>query len=135
MCTLSLWISYGLPYPMKPFKLMTFGSKHIDKLFNCHPLLQQYYVNDFISQLEVLKGKERVSVPSHRSCWGFPAGTNGKEPACPCRRHKRPGFASWVGKIPWRRVWQPTPVFLPGKSHGQRSLESYSPWGHRVGHD
>ena len=43
---------------MKPFKLMTFGSKHIDKLFNCHPLLQQYYVNDFISQLEVLKGKE-----------------------------------------------------------------------------
>jgi len=34
----------------------------------------------------------------------------------------------WVGKIPWRRAWQPTPVFLPGKSHGQRVLESYNPW-------
>jgi len=37
----------------------------------------------------------------------------------------------WVGKIPWRRKWQPTPVFLPGKSHGQRSLVGYSPWGHK----
>ena len=35
----------------------------------------------------------------------------------------------WVGKTPWRREWQPTPVFLPGKSHGQRSLVDYSPWG------
>ena len=39
----------------------------------------------------------------------------------------RPGFDPWVGKIPWRRKWQPTPVFLPGESHGQRSLEGYSP--------
>ena len=40
-------------------------------------------------------------------------------------------FDSWVGKIPWRRKWQPTPVFLPGKSHGQRSLMGYNPWGHK----
>ena len=38
---------------------------------------------------------------------------------------------TWVGKIPWRRKWQPTPVFLPGESHGQRSLEGYSPQGHK----
>ena len=38
---------------------------------------------------------------------------------------------SWVRKIPWRRKWQPTPVFLPGKSHDQRSLAGYSPWGHK----
>ena len=38
---------------------------------------------------------------------------------------------SWIGKIPWRRAWQPTPVFLPGESHGQRSLEGYSQWGHK----
>ena len=38
------------------------------------------------------------------------------------------GFDSWVGKIPWRRKWQSTPVFLPGKSHRQRNLVSYSPW-------
>ena len=43
----------------------------------------------------------------------------------------RPGFDSWLGKIPWRREQLPTPVFLPGESHGQRSLEGYSPWGHK----
>ena len=40
-------------------------------------------------------------------------------------------FDSWVRKIPWRRKWQPTPVFLPGESQGQRSLAGYSPWGHK----
>ena len=40
-----------------------------------------------------------------------------------------PGFNPWVGKIPWRKKWQHTPVFLPGESHGQRSLAGYSPWG------
>ena len=49
---------------------------------------------------------------------------------------RRPRFDPWVGKIPWKRSWQPTPVFLPGESHGQRSLAGYSPWGHkRVWHD
>jgi len=52
----------------------------------------------------------------------FPGGSDGKESACQCRRHRRRGFRPWVGKIPWRRKWQPTPVFLPGESHGQRSL-------------
>ena len=41
------------------------------------------------------------------------------------------GVHLWVGKIPWRRKWQPTPVFLPGESHGQRSLAGYSPQGHK----
>ena len=41
------------------------------------------------------------------------------------------GFNPWVGKIPWRREWQPTSVFLPGESHGQRRLVGYSPWGHK----
>ena len=61
--------------------------------------------------------------------WGFQGDANGKEPTYQCRRHKRHRFDPWVGKIPWRRAWQPTPVFLPGESHGQRSLEGYSPWG------
>ena len=50
---------------------------------------------------------------------------NGKEPACECRRHKTRNFDPWVGKIPWRRTWLPTPLFLPGESHGQRSLTGY----------
>ena len=49
---------------------------------------------------------------------------------------RRPGFDHWVKKIPWRKIWQPTPVFLPRESHGQKSLAGYSPWGcKRVGHD
>ena len=59
----------------------------------------------------------------------FLGGTSGKEPACQCRRFKRHGFDPWVGKISWRRAWQPTPAFLPGKFHGQGSLAGYSPWG------
>ena len=62
---------------------------------------------------------------------GPSGGANGKEPACQCRRCKRCGFSPWVGKMPWRRTWQPTPVFLPGGSHGQRSLEGYSSQGHK----
>ena len=49
-----------------------------------------------------------------------------KESTCQCRRR---GFNPWVRKIPWRREWQPTSVFLPGESHGERSLTGYSPWG------
>ena len=45
----------------------------------------------------------------------FPGGTSSKEPACQCGRHKRHGFDPRVRKIPWRRAWQPTPVFLPGE--------------------
>ena len=53
--------------------------------------------------------------------------TSGKVPACQCRGCTRYGFDPWIGKIPWRMAWQPTPVVLPGESHGQRSLAGYSP--------
>ena len=59
---------------------------------------------------------------------GLPWWLRGKEFICQCRRH---GFDPWVGKVPWRRKWQPTPVFLPGKSHGQRGWVGYSPWDHK----
>jgi len=52
---------------------------------------------------------------------GFPRWLSGKEFACQYRRHRRLGFYPWVRKIPWRRKWQPTPVFLPRKFHGQRT--------------
>ena len=53
---------------------------------------------------------------------------SGKRSACQCRRG---GFSPWVGMIPWRRKWQPTLEFLPGKSHEQRSMAGYSPWGQK----
>ena len=45
-----------------------------------------------------------------------------------CLQCRRPGFNPWIGTIPWRRQWHPTPVLLPRKSHGLRSLAGYSPW-------
>ena len=55
----------------------------------------------------------------------------GKESTCQCRKYKKLGFDPWVGKIPWRRKWQPTPVFLPERFHGQKTLAGPSPWGHK----
>ena len=52
---------------------------------------------------------------------------NGEESICQCRRHRRCEFDPWVGKLSWRRKWQPTPVFLPGEAHGQGSLAGYNP--------
>ena len=57
---------------------------------------------------------------------GLPWWLSCRESAC---QFRRPGFDPWVGKVPWRRAWQPTPKFLSGKSHGQRSLVGYSLWG------
>ena len=70
------------------------------------------------------KKKGKAKLPSQ----GFPGG---KESSCKFLRCGRCGFSSWVRKIPWRRKQQLTPLFLPGKFHGQRSLVGYSPWGHK----
>ena len=59
----------------------------------------------------------------------FPGGTSGKEYTCQCRRCKRDEFDPWARMIFWRKAWQPSPIFLPGESHGQRSPAGYSPWG------
>jgi len=57
--------------------------------------------------------------------YSFPGGSDSKESAC---NAERPRFDPWVRKISWRSEWLPTPVFLPGEFHGQRSLAGYSPW-------
>ena len=69
-------------------------------------------------------------------CWeinchnsGLPGGSVGKESTC--NAEDLGSINPWSGRIPWRKAWQPTPVFLPGESHGQRSLAGCSPWGHK----
>ena len=62
---------------------------------------------------------------------GFPGAASGKEPSCKNRRHKRSRFYYWAGKIPCRRAWLTTSVFLLRESHGQRSLAGYMPKGHK----
>ena len=81
-------------------------------------------------QASVTKSRTRLSNQTTTVCKMLPDGSVGKESAC---QYRRCGFDPWVGKFPWRRKWLPTPVFLPGKSHGQRSLAGYSAVGHRVG--
>ena len=75
-----------------------------------------------------------VKAKSSRTLWGFPDGSvvnnlpTMQETACQCRRHE---FDPRVRKISWRSAWQPTLVFLPGESHGHRSLVGYTPWGRK----
>ena len=66
---------------------------------------------------------------------GFPGGANGEESAYQRRGRKRHWLDPGSGRSPWRTAWQPTPVFLPGESLGQRSLEGYTPLDCRVGHN
>ena len=81
-------------------------------------------------------GWEKVAcVLSHFSCVWLIGGDSGKESSCQCRRPKKWEFDPWIGKIPRRRVWQPTPVFFPGESHGQSSLVSYGPWSAKRKHE
>ena len=77
---------------------------------------------------------EQSNSEEHKVGWWLP-GTGAsqaapvvKNPPCQYRRRR---LDPWVGKIPWKRKWQPTPVFLPGASPGQRSLAGYSPWAHK----
>ena len=69
---------------------------------------------------------------SHR---GFPGGSSGNEPACKYRRPKTCRFNPWVEKIPWKRAWQPAPVFLPGEFHAQKSLAGWSIGSQRIKYD
>ena len=67
-----------------------------------------------------------ICLHTHIINMSFPGGSDGKESTC----HVGTTSSPWIRKIPWRRAWQPTPVFLPGEAHEQRSLVGYSPWGY-----
>ena len=69
---------------------------------------------------------EQGTICMRTNLCGLPWWLSGEESVCQCRRC---GLNPWVRKIPWRRKWQPSSVFLPGKSHGHRSLAGYSSWG------
>ena len=99
--------------------------------------ISQIHSERHYDSLILLINDQSLNVHMFSNIYGFLGGARGKEPTCQCKRRKRGRFDPWVRKIPWRRKWQPTPVFLPGgESHGQRSLGSYGPWGRkRVGHD
>ena len=74
-----------------------------------------------LTKLETLLDQRKVYLGTLKG-----GGASDKEPTGQYRRHKNHGFNPWVRKIPWRRAWQPIPIFLPGESHGQRSLLDYT---------
>ena len=101
-------------------------------------LLSVYVLRWYYLYWLIRKGKINFLTSfSSTYLFGLPRWLSGKESACLYRRHKRlVGSVPVLGKIPWSRKWQPTPAFLPGKSHGQRSLAGYSLGSRkRVGHD
>ena len=85
----------------------------------------------FLASLVAQLVKNLLAVRETPVQLGLPRWHSDKESACWRRSHRRCGFDHWVGKIPWSRKWQPTPLFLPGKFHGWRSLAGYSPWGRK----
>ena len=90
--------------------------------------LLRWYAHSLLCYLEspekmMRRGNSKKEVPV------FPGGANGKERVCQCRRHKRCEFDPWIRKIPWRKAWQPTPVFFPGESQGWQSLVGCRLWG------
>ena len=84
---------------------------------------ESYSQKNLSKQQQPLFGSDLASHPCALEC---PWWLSGKESACQCRGCRRHEFNPWVGKIPWRRKWHPAPVFLPGESHGQKSLAGYT---------
>ena len=118
-CNTLTWISHGvtsIPHPDPPshlpLHLIPLGLPSAPGPSTC--LMHPTWAGDLLDT-------------SNITSLGFQGGDSSKDPACQCRRLKRHRFNPWVGKIPWRRKWQPTPVSLPGEFQGQRSLVDYSP--------
>ena len=101
----------------------TFIKRLFSSLLSAIRMVSSAYLRLLIFLLAIMIPACASSSPAFHmmySVLGFPGGSDG-----------RPGFDPWVGKIPWRKEWQPTPVFFPRKFHGQRNLAGYSPWGHK----
>ena len=98
----------------------TYLNTHMYILHTLHKNTHEY--------IYILHTRARARTHTHTHTHGLPWWLRRSRVGLQCRR---PGFDPWVGKTPWRREWQPTPVFVPGKSHGPRSLVGYSPWGRK----
>ena len=111
--------------PGRAFCLLQFLTPSVSARFFCSFITYQVY--NLPSHFVCLASVSSLSPPFQMEVLDFPGGASDKESTCQCRTHKRCGFNPWVGKIPWRRARQPTPVFWPRESHGQRSLAGYYP--------
>ena len=119
-CT--LWYEATIHYGMRPPYIMVWG--------HCTLWYEVMYIMVWGHRTLWYEATVHYGMRPHTLRYeGLPRWLSSKDSACQKRRCRRHWFNLWVGKIPWRRKWQPTPIFLPGKCHGQRSLAGYSPWG------
>ena len=114
-CCLPDYSLHFVPYVSSTYELKNLFFVHVNKLLYFSLINLSYII---VPQLRIQKAESALKVVLVVKNSPANAGDI-----------KRPGFDPWVGKIPWRRAWKPTPVFLPGESPGQKSLEGYSPWG------
>ena len=98
----------------RPRGMVWGGRREESSRWGTHVYLWRIHFDIWQNQSNIVKFKNKIKK---------------KEPTCQSRRQKGLRFNPWVGKIHWRKAWQSIPVFLPGKSHGQRSLVGYSPQG------
>ena len=129
-CKLSLMTGYTLDFEINQRNFQRESSYYLINSGSSHARCVAWADCSISLNLVCKMGIITTASASWSHC-GFPGDANGKESACQCRGCKRWEFNSWIRKIPWRRAWQPTPVFLPGEPHGQRSLVGYSPQGHK----
>ena len=106
-----------IPWTKEPGMLLSIGSQRIGR--DRSDLACMWLWRDNTNYVSC-----DASIAEHFGC---PRWLSGKRIHLQCRRYRRHGFSPWVGKIPWRRAWQPTPVFLPGEFLGQRRPVGYSP--------
>ena len=112
---------YLLKIVLMPFSGQYLDIKLLDHMANLYSIVAAWIFNSAFLQICERDKTERLSL----SLWASLVAQMVKHLSA----MQKPGFNPWVGKIPWRKKWQPTPVFLPGKSHGQKSPVGYSPWG------
>ena len=144
MVTHISFLAWKIPWTEEPGGLQSIGSQRIRRDW----VTEHMYDNEHILKLmnlgklqELVVDREAWCAEVHRvaksrtrlsNCtelnWGFPWWLSGEQFSWQWRKLQ---FDPWVRKIPWRKKWKPTPVFLLGKFRGQRSLMGYSPWGHK----
>ena len=132
MATYSSILAWRIPWAEEPGRLLALGLKR-----GGHNRVTNTFTFNILAStkegLAIWHNHTKLLYLFNTAFLGLPLGLSGKESTCQCRRS---GSDLWARKIPWRREWLPTSVFLPGKSHGQRSLGGYHPCGHKtVRHD
>ena len=132
METYSCILAWKVPYTEEPGRLQFMGSQRVRHNwvteYACINRNSKTCLKWLLWGAEIQRGEMGwvlLIFIIHVVILGFPGGSDSKEYAYNCGR---PGFHPWFQKIPWRRAWQPTPVFLPGEFHGQRRLVGYSLW-------